>query len=137
MESLRAAGDAGLVVGSRSSSLARPSVSSSSELVMVSGGWLGFHATGRLTAWRRLHLVAIYLPCLRQKRGQMCHPMIMWLLSYPAITGGARGQPAMEEEMEACMKGLIQKLPWKMGMMNNSALSQRLQSLVTFRALLR
>lgn len=105
-------------------------------LFMVLGGWLG--STAIVGASGRLHLerfipVATCPPCpeaerqLEQEIDRTIQMIIRdFVLSwYRSVSQ----EPAFEEEMEAAMKGLVQELRRRMGMVDTHALAQRVLTL--------
>ncbi|XP_021098425.1 sorting nexin-19 isoform X2 [Heterocephalus glaber] len=107
-----------------------------SALFMVLGGWLGSSAI--VGASGQLHLerfipVATCPPCpeaerqLEQEIDRTIQMIIRdFVLSwYRSVSQ----EPAFEEEMEAAMKGLVQELRRRMGMVDTHALAQRVLTL--------
>ncbi|XP_004416848.1 PREDICTED: sorting nexin-19 [Odobenus rosmarus divergens] len=107
-----------------------------SALLAVLGGWLGSNAI--VGASGRLHLerfipVATYPPnpeAERQLELEIDRTIQMIIRDFVSSWYRSVSQePAFEEEMEAAMRGLVQELRRRMGMVDSHALAQRVLTL--------
>ncbi|KAG3286977.1 sorting nexin-19 isoform X1 [Ictidomys tridecemlineatus] len=107
-----------------------------SALLVVLGGWVGSSSILGLSG--RLHLerfipVATCPPCPEAERQleQEINSTIQMIIRDFVLSWyrSVSQEPAFEEEMEAAMKGLVQELRRRMGMVNSRALAQRVMTL--------
>ncbi|MBZ3874502.1 Sorting nexin-19 [Sciurus carolinensis] len=107
-----------------------------SALLVVLGGWLGSSSivgpSGRLHLERFIPL-ATCPPCPEAERQleQEINSTIQMIIRDFVLSWyrSVSQEPAFEEEMEAAMKGLVQELRRRMGMVNSHALAQRVLTL--------